>query len=173
MWFWNRRAWHLEQSRGGPVKVLARAYVLSCVQLFVTPLTTARQAPQSMEFFRQEYWSGLPFPAPGDLFIPVIKLKSPVSPAWAGGFFTTEPPEKPKVLGRRPQCQARSDCSWKQKPTVALINCLLPVCFRASNLLPQQLLFSSPCCSLCALCGLVIEVHGGAAYPSCAGKRKL
>ena len=39
----------------------------SCVRLFVTPLTVALQAPLSMEFFRQEYWSGLPFPFPGDL----------------------------------------------------------------------------------------------------------
>ena len=87
MWFWNRRAWHLEQSRGGPVKVLARAYVLSCVQLFVTPLTTARQAPQSMEFFRQEYWSGLSLPSPGYFPDAGIKLSSFTSSPMAGRFF--------------------------------------------------------------------------------------
>ena len=54
--------------------------------------TVARQAPLSMEFFSQEYWSGLPFPTPGDLPDPGIK---PGSPALAGGFFTTEPPGKP------------------------------------------------------------------------------
>ena len=43
------------------------AQLLSLVQLFVTPLTVALQAPLSMEFSRQGYWSGLPFPAPGDL----------------------------------------------------------------------------------------------------------
>ena len=40
---------------------------LSHVQLFVTAWTVARQAPRSVGFFRQEYWSGLPFPSPGDL----------------------------------------------------------------------------------------------------------
>ena len=44
-----------------------------------------------MEFFRQEYWSGLPFPTLGDLPKPEIELVSPVSPALAGGFFTTLP----------------------------------------------------------------------------------
>ena len=47
------------------------------------------QAPLSMEFSRQEYWSGLPFPSPGDLPDPEIKPMSPASPALAGGFFTT------------------------------------------------------------------------------------
>ena len=47
--------------------------------------------PLSMEFPRQDYWSGLPFPSPGDLPNPEIKL---AFPALAGGFFTTEPPEK-------------------------------------------------------------------------------
>ena len=45
-----------------------------------------------MEFPRQEYWSGLPFPSPGDLPNPGIELESLFSPALAGGFFTTEPP---------------------------------------------------------------------------------
>ena len=47
--------------------------------------------PLSMEFPRQDYWSGLPFPSPGDLPNPEIKL---AFPALAGGFFTPEPPEK-------------------------------------------------------------------------------
>ena len=50
-----------------------------------------------MEFPRQEYWSGLPFPFPGDLPDPGIEPMSPVSPALAGGFFTTEPPGKPHL----------------------------------------------------------------------------
>ena len=50
----------------------------SCVQLFVTPWTIAQQVPLSMGFFRQEYWSGLPFSSPGDLPDPGVK---PVSPA--------------------------------------------------------------------------------------------
>ena len=56
----------------------------SHVQLFVTPWTVAHQAPLSMRFSRQEYWSGLPFPSPGDLPNPGINT---ASPAWAGGLF--------------------------------------------------------------------------------------
>ena len=61
----------------------------SRVQLFVTQWTVARQAPLFMEFSRQEYWSGLPCPPPGDLPNPGIKPASLTSPALAGGFFTT------------------------------------------------------------------------------------
>ena len=61
----------------------------SCVQLFVTPFTVGRQAPLSMGFFRQEYWSGLPCPPPVDLSNPGIEPVSLTSPALAGGFFTT------------------------------------------------------------------------------------
>ena len=61
---------------------------------FVIPWTVAHQAPLFMEFSRQEYWSGLPFPPPGDLPDPGIEPGSPVSPALAGRFFTTEPPGK-------------------------------------------------------------------------------
>ena len=59
---------------------------LSRVQLFAW--TVAYQAPLSMGFSRQEYWSGLPFPAPGDLPDPGIEPTSVRSPALAGGFFT-------------------------------------------------------------------------------------
>ena len=61
----------------------------SRVQLFVTPWTVACQAPLSMGFSRQEYWSGLPRPPPGDLPKPGFKAESLMSPALAGGFFTT------------------------------------------------------------------------------------
>ena len=54
---------------------------LSRVQLFATQWTVARQAPVSMGFPRQEYWSGWPFPSPGDLPDPGIKPLTPVSPA--------------------------------------------------------------------------------------------
>ena len=63
--------------------------MLNCVLLFVTPWTVAHQAPLSMKFPRQEYWSALPSPTPGDLPDPRIKPTSPVSPALAGGFLTT------------------------------------------------------------------------------------
>ena len=66
--------------------------VLSYVQLFATPWTVACQAPLSLGFSRQGYWSRLPFPSPRDLPNPGIE---PSSPALAGGFFTTELPGKP------------------------------------------------------------------------------
>ena len=61
---------------------------------FAIPWTVAHQAPLSMGFPRQEYWSGLPFPPPGDLPDPGIK---PVSPALAGRFFTAEPLGEPQI----------------------------------------------------------------------------
>ena len=66
--------------------------MLSCfshVPLLVTPQTVAHQAPLSTGFPRQEYWSGLPFPPPGDLPDPGIRPMSLKFPALAGGFFTT------------------------------------------------------------------------------------
>ena len=69
--------------------------MLSCVQLFATPWTVAGEAPLSMEFYTQEYWSGLPVPIPGGFPDPGTKL---TSPALAGGFFTTAPPGKPKNI---------------------------------------------------------------------------
>ena len=59
--------------------------------------TVTHQAPLSMGFPRQEYWSGLPFPPAGDLPDPGRAAVSPVSLALAGGFFTTEQPRKPVV----------------------------------------------------------------------------
>ena len=66
--------------------------MLSHVQLFVTPWTMAHLPPLSMEFSRQEYWSGLPFPAPGDLLDPGTEYESLASPALAGRCFITAPP---------------------------------------------------------------------------------
>ena len=66
--------------------------LLSPVQLFVTPWTVGHQAPLSMGFPRQEYWSGLPFPSPGDLPDPGIE---PRSPALQADVLTSEPPWKP------------------------------------------------------------------------------
>ena len=61
---------------------------LSRVQLFATPWTVAHQAPPSMGFSRQEYWSGLPFPSPGDLPDPGIESRSP---ALQADTLTSEP----------------------------------------------------------------------------------
>ena len=69
------------------------AQLLSRVRLFAIPWTVARQAPLSLGFSGQEYWSGLSFPLPGDLSHPEIKPTSPVRPALGGRFFTTEPPD--------------------------------------------------------------------------------
>ena len=74
------------------------AKLLSRVQLFAPPWTVACQAPLCMGFPRQEYWSGLPFPTPGDFLDPGIEPESPASPELAGGFFTAEPPGKPHKL---------------------------------------------------------------------------
>ena len=63
--------------------------LFSCVQLFATPWTVACQAPLSMGFPRQEYWSGLPCPTPGDLPNPGTDPLSLMSPALADRFFTT------------------------------------------------------------------------------------
>ena len=75
----------------------------SCMQLFqlfATPWTVACQAPLFMGFSKQDYWSRLSFPPPGDLCNAEIK---PTSPALAGRFFTTEPPAKP--LEKFASCQ--------------------------------------------------------------------
>ena len=76
------------------IKLLVCPQSFSNVQFFVTPWTVAHQAPISMGFSRQEYWSGLPFPTAGDLLDPVIEHESLASPAMAGRFFTTVPPGK-------------------------------------------------------------------------------
>ena len=72
------------------------ACTLSHVQLFAIPWTVNCQPPLSMEFSRQEYWSGLAFPSPRDFLDPEFKL---TSPALAGRFFTMEPPGKPCEIG--------------------------------------------------------------------------
>ena len=70
---------------------------LSHVQLFATPWTAAHQAPLSLEFSRQEYWSGLPFPSPGDLPDPGIE---PGSPAPQADSLPSEPPGEPHYPSR-------------------------------------------------------------------------
>ena len=77
------------------VGCLAVVQSLGSVQLFATHWTVAPQAPLSVEFSRQEYWTRLPFPTPGDFPHPGIKPVSLASPALAGVFFTTVLPGKP------------------------------------------------------------------------------
>ena len=70
----------------------------SCVQLFVTQWTIAHQAPLSLGFSRQEYWSGLPCPPPGDIPDPELKLAPFTSPAQAGRFFTASATWEPQRM---------------------------------------------------------------------------
>ena len=65
---------------------------------FAAPGTVAHQAPLSMGVSRQEYWSGLPFPPPGDLPNPGMENTSLMSPALVGVFFTTVPPGRIPVI---------------------------------------------------------------------------
>ena len=74
------------------------ACVLARVRLFVTPWMVALQAPLSVELSWQEYWSGQPFPLPGDRLDPEIKPMSRASPVLAGEFFTIEPLGKPILI---------------------------------------------------------------------------
>ena len=88
---------------------------LSRVRLFVTPSTVAHQAPPSMGFSRQEYWSGLPFPSPGDLPDPGIELRSPTLQADA---LTSEPPGKPQEITIPAPKMFREELKWR------LVQCL-------------------------------------------------
>ena len=74
-------------------------YSLSRVQFFATPQTVACQAPLSMGFSRQEYWSGLPFTSPGDLPNPAIE---PRSPPLQADSLPSEPPGKPQATPKFP-----------------------------------------------------------------------
>ena len=76
------------------IKKEVKVKSLSRVQLFATPWTVAYQALPSKGFSRQEYWSGLPFPSPGDLPDPGIEPTSLAYPVLAGVLFTTVPPGK-------------------------------------------------------------------------------
>ena len=104
VWTWSRQ-WTSEFplnemkfvliNQNGTMWIKCSAYVFSYVRLFVTLWTVARQAPLSMGFSRQEYWSGVPCPPPGDQPDPGIKLASLGFPALADGIFTTVSPWKP------------------------------------------------------------------------------
>ena len=80
---------------------------LSRVRLFATLWTVGHQAPLSMGFPRQEYWSGLPSPSPGDLPNPGIK---PRSPALQADALTSEPPGKPNKDYREPELASSMGC---------------------------------------------------------------
>ena len=75
--------------------VVVVVYSLNGVRLFATPWTVACKAPLSMGFPRQGYWSGVPFPSPGDLPNPGTE---PSSLALVGRFFTAEPPVQQRTI---------------------------------------------------------------------------
>ena len=86
---------------------------LSRFRLFATPWTVGHQAPRSMGFSRQEYWSGLPFPSPGDLPDPGIQGSDSVietsSSALQADALTSESPGKPQILQARLQQYVNSE----------------------------------------------------------------
>ena len=94
---------------------------LSCVRLSATPWTIAHQASLSMGFSRQEYWSGLPFPSPGDLPNPGAK---PESPALQADALLSETPGKPlKWEGPSFLCTAVRDARYLSVPTLGVVLC--------------------------------------------------
>ena len=94
--------------------------LLSRVWLFATPRTVACQAPLYMGFSRQEYWSGLPFPPPGDLPDPEIKPALLEAPALVGKFFTTEPPAAAATAQEHGGCNScdGQECACEELPHV-------------------------------------------------------
>ena len=98
------------------VALLQAACVLThfnSVRLCVTPWAVAHQAPPSMGFPRQEYWSGFPFPPPGHLPNPGVEPMSPGALALAGRFFTTEPPGEPTHLTTgQSKLHGSERCQW-------------------------------------------------------------
>ena len=95
--------------------------LLNHVQLFATPWTVARQALLSLGFSRQEYWSGLAGPPPGDLSHPGIEPASLMSPALADGFFTTSAAWEAPIMNMQNPVLGKVSyvtsldrtCSWK------------------------------------------------------------
>ena len=90
LWNWFSKLQSAAEPKQGISQILFSLWVMS--DSSTIPWTVPRQAPLSMGFPRREYWSGLPFPSPGDVPDPGIE---PAPPALAGRFFTTEPPWKP------------------------------------------------------------------------------
>ena len=90
-----------------------QAQSLSHIRLFATPWTVAHQAPLSVGFPRQEYWSRLPFPPPGELPDPGVKLSSPELQA---NSLPTEPPGRPCRDDMSPLNKHLACVSWERVP---------------------------------------------------------
>ena len=99
----------LEISESGDNGLFIQRVLYNVPESFATPWTVAHQAPLSMGFPRQEYWSGLPFPTPGDLPNPGIE---PTSTELASGFITAEAPGKPLCIIRSQKMFIRTS-EWK------------------------------------------------------------
>ena len=102
--------------------ILVKVMSLSRVRLFAIPWTVVYQASLSMGFSRQEYWSGLPFPSPGDLPDPGIEPMSPALQADAlpsDPFFTSEPPGMLPLVVRIRQSMHLRKIPWLAPPVVA------------------------------------------------------
>ena len=114
MWnhtLWESSIWHVIAVC--PLALVHHMPLFVCVSPsvvpFVTPGTVARQAPLSMEFSRQEYWSGLPCPSPGDL---PDAGPEPGSPALQGDSLASEPPGKPIHCSTTPRFLFVSPALW-------------------------------------------------------------
>ena len=125
----RRRHWsgcdeipHVQGQRRSPIKMVkVKVMSLSRVRLFVTPWTVAHQAPPSMGLSRQEYWSGLPLPSPGDLPNPGIEPRSPALPT---DTLTFDPPGKPQQDGRRSEFTLRIHAVPARDAQRAQTNCV-------------------------------------------------
>ena len=106
---------------------------LSHVQLFMTPWTVAYEAPPTMRFSRQEYWSGLPFPSPGDLPNPGIE---PGCPALQADALPSESPRKPNE--EKPDEENQRKKNQTQKAMYYMISFQLSICPLWTNLLIQK-----------------------------------
>ena len=123
--------------------------MLSRIQLLGTLWAVAHQAPLSLVFSRQEYWSGLPCPPPGDLPNPGIKPASPASPALQADSLPTEPPWDPGSILHPALLRAKAVCKLTWSKTVpGSTELILLICPPSpfSDLVFQAV----PCCLLSA-----------------------
>ena len=131
--------------------------LLSRVRLFAIPLTIAYQAPPSMEFSRQQYWSGLPFPSPGELCNPGIE---PGSPTLQADPLPSEPPGKPVFSIFTFFYNGRIISEFKKTCKLFLFGRGLAGAGAVSGL------GGGPWWSVASGCSLVLFVSSGASLPS-------
>ena len=129
---------------------------LSPIWLFVTPWTVAYQAPQSMEFSRQEYWSGLPFPCPGDLSDPGIE---PGSPALQADALPSEPPGKlVSVLGLVLFLLFSQCLLWGLFSHITVCHQIIVYCFMYKNLRAEHFHSARHCCHAFSTCIMNLQM---------------